>query len=82
LIARDDNERFQSKFEIISKNLNINADIVEKAEGGFTTSGGDITLKMMNVFKSLKALSGDWEDIFVILDDRHDVWFNERKELP
>ena len=55
---------------------------MEKAEGGGTSSGGDITLKMMNVFKSLKALSGDREDIFVILDDRHDVWFNERKELP
>lgn len=56
--------------------MNINADIVQKAEGG--GGGGDITLKQMNVFKSLKALSGDREDIFVILDDRDDVWLNEK----
>ena len=37
---------------------------------------------MMNVFKTLKALSGDREDIFVILDDRYDVWLNAQKQLP
>lgn len=41
--------------------------------------GGDITLKMMNVFKTLKALSGEREDIFVIIDDRDDVWLNQDK---
>jgi hypothetical protein len=58
--------------------VSINADIAEKAERG-GGGGGDITLKMMNVFKTLKALSGDREDIFVILDDRYDVWLNAQK---
>ena len=38
--------------------------------------GGDSTLNI-NVFKSLKALAGENESIFVILDDREDVWFDE-----
>ena len=28
----------------------------------------------LNVFKSLKALAGDDDSIFVILDDRDDPW--------
>ena len=35
--------------------------------------GGDSTLKL-NVFKSLKALAGDDDSLFVILDDRDDPW--------
>jgi hypothetical protein len=42
-----------------------------------SASGGDATLKLHNVFKSLKALAGDNDKIFVILDDREDVWVNE-----
>ena len=38
--------------------------------------GGDSTLRK-NIFKSLKALAGDNDSIFVILDDRDDPWFNE-----
>lgn len=37
---------------------------------------------MKNVFKSLKALAGDNDRIFVILDDRDDVWMNDSGELP
>lgn len=29
---------------------------------------------MKNIFKSLKALAGDNDRIFVILDDRDDIW--------
>ena len=36
--------------------------------------GGDSTLRMSNVYKSLKALAGDNDRIFVILDDRADPW--------
>ena len=43
--------------------------------------GGDATLRK-NIFKSLKALAGDNEKIFVILDDRDDVWLNEFGQLP
>jgi hypothetical protein len=36
-----------------------------------------------NIFKSLKALAGDDDSIFVILDDREDPWFNEAtKTIP
>lgn len=38
-------------------------------------AGGDATLGM-NIFKSLKALAGDNDRIFVILDDREDLWQN------
>lgn len=38
--------------------------------------GGDATLHM-NVFKSLKALAGDNDHIFLILDDRDDLWRSE-----
>ena len=44
--------------------------------------GGDSTLRK-NIFKSLKALAGENESIFVILDDREDPWFNEvTKTIP
>ena len=46
------------------------------------SAGGDSTLKIKDVFKSLKALAGDHEDIFVILDDRGDVWLNEFNTVP
>lgn len=45
-------------------------------------AGGDATLQMKNVFKTLKALAGDNEKIFVILDDRDDVWKDENKMVP
>jgi hypothetical protein len=32
-------------------------------------------LGIKNVFKSLKALAGNNDRIFVILDDREDLWF-------
>lgn len=44
--------------------------------------GGDDTLKMSSIFKSLKALAGDNDRIFIILDDREDVWVNEQGSLP
>ena len=44
-----------------------------KVPGGV---GGDSILKR-NIYKSLKALAGNNESIFVILDDREDVWLNE-----
>lgn len=68
LIARDDGSRFD----------------VQGANNGRPgpTAGGDSTLQMHNVFKSLKALAGHNDSIFVILDDREDVWVNERHELP
>jgi len=31
----------------------------------------------LNVFKSLKALAGDDDSLFVIIDDRDDPWFIE-----
>ena len=37
----------------------------------------------MNVFKSLKALAGDNDNIFLILDDRDDLWRSEETgEVP
>lgn len=36
-------------------------------------AGGDSTLRL-SVFKSLKALAGDNDHIFLILDDRDDLW--------
>jgi len=49
---------------------------------GNQAGGGDATLKMKNVFKSLAALAGDNDKIFAILDDRDDVWRNDQGELP
>ena len=43
--------------------------------------GGNATLKM-NVFKSLKALAGDNDNIFLILDDRDDIWRSEETGQP
>lgn len=68
LIGRDDNERFQS-----SEDLKMANQAMELTG----SSGGDSTLKLKNVFKSLKALAGDNDRIFVILDDRDDVWINK-----
>lgn len=59
LIARDDQDRFQGNSE--------------KMETTIEGAGGDATLGM-NIFKSLKALAGDNDRIFVILDDRDDLW--------
>lgn len=42
-------------------------------------AGGDATLGM-NIFKSLKALAGDNDRIFVILDDREDLW-QDRQDM-
>mmetsp|Transcript_24258 Transcript_24258/g.37405 ORF Transcript_24258/g.37405 Transcript_24258/m.37405 type:complete len:163 (-) Transcript_24258:1094-1582(-) len=39
-----------------------------------TGGGGDSTLHMKSVYKSLKALAGDNDRIFAILDDRADPW--------
>jgi hypothetical protein len=65
LIARDDQDRFQSSSE--------------KAETNMSGAGGDATLGM-NIFKSLKALAGDNDRIFVILDDREDLW-QDRQDM-
>jgi hypothetical protein len=62
LIARDDQDRFLGSSE--------------KTEGSMGGAGGDATLGM-NIFKSLKALAGDNDRIFVILDDREDLWQNK-----
>ena len=62
LIARDDQDRFQSSSEKLENETSNNAG-----------AGGDATLGM-NIFKSLKALAGDNDRIFVILDDRDDLW--------
>ena len=53
----------------------------ERAYGAAGGMGGDATLKM-NVFKSLKALAGDNDNIFLILDDRDDLWRSEETGLP
>ena len=70
LIARDDNDRYLSSQDQFQKTSQMFA------------AGGDSTLKLKNVFKSLKALAGDNDRIFVIMDDRDDVWMNEKGELP
>lgn len=73
LIARDDQDRFQSAFEQ-NQHDRHNLQTISGA-------GGDATLKMYNVFKSLRSLAGDNDRIFVILDDREDVWLQAGK-LP
>lgn len=47
-----------------------------------TSAGGDSTLKMKNVFKSLKSLTGGNDRIFVVLDDREDPWYEEEGGIP
>lgn len=42
--------------------------------------GGDITLKMKSILKSLNSLAGGDESIFIIIDDRSDVWTEEVKD--
>jgi len=71
LIARDDNERYVSQLERVMNSNNLQNNM----------GGGDATLKL-NIFKSLKALAGDNDSIFVILDDRDDVWMNDLGQLP
>lgn len=39
-------------------------------------------MRNKNIFKSLKAFAGDNDKIFVILDDRDDVWLNDQGHLP
>ena len=60
LIARDDKSRCH---------LSSPQDDLQAKAG----AGGNATLSM-GVFKTLKALSGDNDRIFVILDDREDIW--------
>ena len=42
--------------------------------------GGDKTLNIKNFMKNLKSLSGGDDSIFVIVDDRSDVWMEEVRE--
>jgi hypothetical protein len=42
--------------------------------------GGDATLNMKNFAKTLSSLAGSDDTIFVIIDDRFDVWTEEAKD--
>lgn len=42
--------------------------------------GGDSTLNLRNFLKTLKSLAGGDDSIFVIIDDRFDVWLEEIKD--
>ena len=44
-------------------------------------AGGNSTLNM-GIFKTLKALAGDNDRIFVILDDREDIWTQYDGSIP
>lgn len=39
--------------------------------------GGDSTLNMKNFLKTLKSFAGGDDSIYVIIDDRLDVWMEE-----
>lgn len=43
------------------------------------SAGGDSTLNLKNFLKSLGSLAGGDDSIFVIIDDRYDVWMEETK---
>lgn len=62
IIARDDKDRYKSAQQRTNENA------------GNAGAGGDSTIRLRNTFKSLKTLAGDNDSIFVILDDRIDVW--------
>lgn len=42
--------------------------------------GGDSTLKIKHFLKNLSALAGGDDSIFIIFDDRFDVWSEEVKD--
>lgn len=42
--------------------------------------GGDSTLNLKNFLKNLSSLAGGDDSIFVIIDDRFDVWSEEVKD--
>jgi len=90
LITRDDKERFTdgnssfSKSEAEIENLRKAERIVLQQTGGVVTKDtqGLIErelLKLNFCRKTLDALAGGDDTLFVILDDRCDVWQSERK---
>ena len=42
--------------------------------------GGDATLMLKNFIKNLSALAGGDDSIFIVIDDRVDVWTEETKQ--
>ena len=70
LIARDDKGRFHSSYS---------DDDQANSMGG--SAGGDSTFGM-SIFKSLKALACYNDRIFVILDDREDLWVQSDNTIP
>lgn len=74
MISRDDKDRFESHEDKFEKFMN-SENFLQASIGG----GGDSTLNMKNFLKNLKSLTGGDDSIFVIIDDRSDVWTQEVK---
>lgn len=85
LISRDDKERFQDSKS--SKDVELELEKLRQAEKNVIQNGGiqcvnpftlqRELLKMNFMRKTLDALSGADDKIYVILDDREDVWIEE-----
>ncbi|CDW87741.1 tfiif-interacting component of the c-terminal domain phosphatase [Stylonychia lemnae] len=74
LISRCDQSRFQNKNQgemtVEELQQQLHEEIEQQAQG----IGGDSTLNIKHFIKSLSSLAGGDESIFIIIDDRSDVW--------
>jgi|LauGreDrversion4_2_1035121.scaffolds.fasta_scaffold303109_2 hypothetical protein len=75
LIGRDDAMKFDSRTE----EQRVKDEYEALLSGTASGLGGDATLNMKNFLKSLSSLAGDDDTIFAIIDDRSDVWTQEKK---
>eukprot|EP00347_Sterkiella_histriomuscorum_P012433 403368592 len=81
LISRCDKERFANKNS--SNEIDIDSmqqQLYQQIENQQMGQGGDATLNMKHFIKSLSSLAGGDESIFIIIDDRSDVWTEEVKD--
>ena len=75
LITRDDGDRFKSKKKSIEEMQELYYQELEANN----SLGGDSTLNIKHFMKSLSSLAGGDDSIFLIIDDRFDVWTEEVK---